>query len=110
MSAAIMPLALLSGATPPARVADRVTGYAKFAVMPLSSLGTTQAAAQVLARILVSELARIAGGRLIPPNELSTKGRAARAAIGECEGVVVCLVEVVGALGWDAFVVGNVAG
>jgi len=87
-----------------------VSAYRALAMMPLSSLGSTEEASQAIERVLVGEFKKLLGDRLIAPNELLSRGDVARGAFLECEGLVVCLVEVIGGLGWDAFVVGNIAG
>lgn len=84
--------------------------YRIVAVMPLSSLGSTDEAAQAIERVLVGELESLLGNKMVAPSEILKRGHAARAALKTCEGVVTCLVEVFGGLGWDAFVVGNIAG
>jgi stage V sporulation protein SpoVS len=108
LTAGVVTLGL--AAAPPAPGTAGVAGYQVVALMPLSSLGSTEEAAQAVERVLVTELGKVLGKRLIPPNELAVRAKSAAKAITSCEGVVTCLLEVVGALGWDAFVVGNIAG
>jgi len=87
-----------------------VSAYRNVAMMPLSSLGSTGDVLQAIERVLVGEVGKLLGGRLIKPEDLPQAGDPARVGFLECDGVVGCLVEVVGGLGWDAFVVGNIAG
>lgn len=89
---------------------DLVSAYQVVAMMPLSSLGSTDEVAQAIERVLVGEFKKLLGAKLITPEDLLARGQDADDAFMECGGVVVCLVEVVGGLGWDAFVVGNIAG
>ena len=59
---------------------------------------------------MVGEFQKLLGDKIVPPDEVMNSGNAARDAFIACDGVVACLVEAVGGLGWDAFVVGNIAG
>lgn len=87
-----------------------VKSYKRVAMMPLSSLGSTDEVVQAIQQVLVAEVENILKGRLVKPDALLSQGAAAKEGFAACEGVVTCLVEVFGGLGWDAFVVGNVAG
>lgn len=84
--------------------------YEVVALMPLSSLGSTGEVVEAIERVLTGEMRKVLGKRLVAPEELRKKGAAAGEAFMQCEGMVVCLVEVMGGLGWDGFVVGNIAG
>ncbi|MBI5510994.1 MAG: PEGA domain-containing protein [Deltaproteobacteria bacterium] len=84
--------------------------YRTIALMPLTSLGSTDEAAGAIQRVLQGELEKILGDKLIAPARLLEHGAHVKIAFGSCEGVVTCIVEVVGGLGFDAFVVGNIAG
>ncbi len=87
-----------------------ISDYRKIAMMPLSSLGSTDEAVRAIERVLLGELEKLLGARLVKPSELLTQGREVKVGLKSCEGKVVCLIEVVGGMGWDAFIVGNVAG
>lgn len=87
-----------------------VSAYRQVAMMPLSSLGSTDEVATAIERVLIAEITNLVGDRLITPSMLLERGKDARDAFLDCESVVVCLVEVIGGLGWDAFIVGNIAG
>jgi hypothetical protein len=84
--------------------------YDQVVMMPLSSLGSTDDAAEAIQRVLVAEIGAILGDRLIPPETLARASSEIREGLTACDGVVECLVELVGGAGWDAFIVGNVAG
>jgi hypothetical protein len=84
--------------------------YKAVAVMPLSSLGSTDEAVGAIQSVLLGEFTKILKERMVSPDALLDQGDTARGAFYACAGVVTCLVEVIGGLGWDAFVVGNVAG
>jgi hypothetical protein len=96
-------------AKPPAPE-EPLSAYRKIAMMPLSSLGSTEEAARSIQRILIGEVRKLLGNRLVLDAELQRQGAHVTAAIETCQGVVDCLLEVFGGLGWDAFIVGNVAG
>src|SRR5690349_3317175 len=87
-----------------------VSGYQRVAMMPLTSLGSTDEVVQAIEKVLAAEMQHVLKERLVTPDRLPKAGAAAAEGFSECEGVVTCLVEVFGGLGWDAFVVGNVAG
>ncbi len=91
-------------------VESPTAAYKTIAMMPLSSLGSTDQAVDAIQRVLTDEMRKILGDRLVDPDQLLEKKEVAGAAFYSCDGVVVCLIEVIGGLGWDAFVVGNVAG
>lgn len=80
------------------------------ALMPLTSMGSTADAAQAVERVLTGELHKLLGERLRPAATLEAQGDHAKRALVECDGAPACLAELVGALGWDAFIVGNVTG
>jgi hypothetical protein len=100
----------VSAAAPPPVDIGVKSAYRVVAMMPLSSLGSTDDVSEAIERVLVGEMKQLLGDRLVTPDKLLERGADASGAFMECEGVVVCLVEVVGGLGWDAFVVGNIAG
>lgn len=87
-----------------------ISDYRKIAMMPLSSLGSTDEAVRAVERVLLGELEKLLGKRLVKPADLLSQGREVKTGLKSCEGKVVCLIEVIGGIGWDAFVVGNVAG
>ena len=87
-----------------------LAGYHKIAMMPLSSLGSTEDAARSIQRVLDGEVQKLLTNRLVSPSVLQGQGPHVKAALDTCQGLIDCLVEVFGGLGWDAFIVGNVAG
>jgi hypothetical protein len=89
---------------------DAVANYHAIAMMPLSSLGSTDESVDAVEQLLQGELNKLLGERLILPDALHEQPEHIRTAFHTCEGVVACLVEVMGGLGWDAFIVGNLAG
>ena len=84
--------------------------YKIIALMPLTSLGSTDEAVDAIQRVLVGEFQKVLKDQLITPAQLLEQQTHIKAAFYSCEGLVTCLTEVVGGLGWDAFVVGNVTG
>ncbi len=102
---ALWPLAAAGAAQP-----DAGAPYRTIALMPLSSLGSTDEAVGAIQRVLVGEFQKVLGKRLITPQQLVSQSPEVRAGVEQCAGVVACLNEVMGGMGWDAFVVGNVAG
>jgi len=81
------------------------------AMMPLTSLGSTEEAAQSVERVLVAEVQRLIGDKLVPPTEVPDRiGPAGAQALAACDGVLDCLIELFGALGWQTLLVGNIAG
>ncbi len=97
--------------TPPPPVGTMAPAdYRTVALMPLTSMGSSDAALDAVQRVLLAEVQKLLAGRLISPHDLLNQDPTTQAAFASCEGMVACLVEVVGGLGWDAFVVGNVAG
>lgn len=92
------------------RSSGRAADPARIVVMPLTSLGSTDEAVQVVERVLAGELRNIAGSRLLSYDELRGKEQKLVAHLEACDGVLDCLNEVFGAFGWQQFMVGNLAG
>jgi hypothetical protein len=84
--------------------------FPRIAIMPLSSLGSTDEAVQAIERVLHGELRKLIGGRLVTASEIGRSDAKIPAELERCEGVLDCLLEVCGAYGWRAFIVGNVTG
>ena len=95
----------------PAAPAPRVlTEYRAVAMMPLSSLGSTDEAVEAVSRVLHGELSKLLGERLITAEALARRDAKLKSYLDRCEGVLDCLTEVFGAFGWQAFLAGNLAG
>jgi hypothetical protein len=90
--------------------ASRAAKPAPIVVMPLTSLGSTDEAMQVVERVLEGELRKIAGDRLLTYNELRDQQKKLATYLEACDGVLDCLNEVFGAFGWAEFMVSNLAG
>jgi len=88
---------------------DSFAHLQKIALMPLTSLGSTDALSTSIERIFVGELERLLDSRLII---FKSRDRAPklRRALETCQGRAECINEVVGGLGFDAFIVGNITG
>ncbi len=113
LTLSLLVLAQLEINAAPVTVADSshpASRYRQIALMPLTSLGSTDEAVNAIQAILVGEFTKVLGERLIAPDALLEQSKHVKSAFYSCEGVVVCLTEVMGGLGWDAFVVGNIAG
>ncbi|MBI3179641.1 MAG: PEGA domain-containing protein [Deltaproteobacteria bacterium] len=89
---------------------DSGVPYRTVVLMPLSSLGSTDEAVGAIQRVLVGEFQKVLGKRLVTPQQVTGLGPEVRAGLETCGGVVECINEVMGGMGYDAFVVGNVAG
>ena len=104
---------LLSAHTASARSPESslaMPDYQKIVLMELSSLGSTNDAVRTIEQILIGEMRKLLGDKLYLYSDLLAQGTEVENALDECQGNKDCLAEVVGALGWDAFVVGNIAG
>jgi hypothetical protein len=82
----------------------------RIALVPLTSLGAAEEEVQAIASVLAGELQKLLGARLVDSAAMAKTAREAESALRSCEGDIGCLTELVGSLGIDAFVVGNVAG
>jgi len=85
-------------------------GYSQVAVMPISSLGSTDEAVLAVERVLWGEFTRLLGKRLVLPAELAKRGGRLDGDVKRCDNGLDCLVDVFGAYGFGAFVVGNLIG
>jgi hypothetical protein len=94
----------------PSSIASPANEYKVIAIMPLTSLGSTDEAVDTIQRVLVGEFQKVLRNQVITPAQLLELQSHVKSAFSSCEGIVTCLTEVIGGLGWDAFVVGNVAG
>ena len=82
----------------------------RIAVLPLTALGSTADAAHAVERVLHVELEKLVGERVRYAAALRAKGAQVERALERCDGAPACIAEVVGAIGWETFLVGNVAG
>lgn len=80
------------------------------AMMPLSSLGSTDQSVQAIERVLVGELSNLLGEKLVPPSQIDKQPAHIKRALTVCDGSLDCLVEIFGGLGWDGLLVGTIAG
>jgi hypothetical protein len=101
-----------------------VPEYSAIAMLPISSLGSTEEAMASIARVLAGELGKLAGEpaqlasrrpvitgpRLVTADRLEQSYPRIWKDLLRCDFVTDCALEVLGAHGWDAFIVGNIAG
>ncbi len=109
----LLALCLMLTATLPQAATSQTTilpQYRQVAIMPLSSLGSTDEAVAAIERVLHGELEKLIGERLIDADELRTRYPEVNAQLSQCDELLDCYQEVFGAYGWGAFIVGNIAG
>lgn len=76
----------------------------------LSSLGSTEKTVQATESVLVSEFRRLLGSRLRTMEALHALDPSVSSSIDACGSDSGCLLEIVGGVGWDGLIIGNLAG
>lgn len=87
-----------------------VARYNEVYAAPLTALGSTEEELASVEQVYLSELKALLGDRLRSFEELASESDLAAEAVRACRRSAECMMEALGAVGWDALLVGNLAG